>query len=146
MKFPSEAWFEALQERAAAKPERFKKLGFVDATVGIKVQPDNGGAAAGFVLEFAGYGCKKIRPAKRPEQVADFVLTGPYPAWKEMIENIRSNGEPDLQHTLNVLTLPGVPLTLEAADQLKADLFFRYNQTFQEFFNGAAEVETEFIA
>ena len=63
-----------------------------------------------------------------------------------MIENIRQNGEADLSHTLNVLTMPGIPLQLEAPDQLKADLFFRFNQTFQEFFNGAAAVETEFDA
>ena len=146
MKFPSQAWFQALQERAAAKSDRFKKLGFVDAKVGIQVQAVNGGAPAGFVLEFSGYDCKKISALQRPEKAADFVLVGPYGAWREMIENIRQNGEADLQHTLNVLTLPGVPLKLEAADQLKADLFFRYNQTFQEFFNGAAEVETEFVA
>ena len=146
MKFPSEAWFQALQDRAAAKPDRFKKLGFVDASVGVKVESGNGAEPAGFVLEFSGYGCKKISALQRPEEAADFVLVGPYGVWKEMIENIRKNGEADLQHTLNVLTMPGVPLKLEAADQLKADLFFRYNQTFQEFFNGAAEVETEFIA
>jgi hypothetical protein len=146
MKFPSESWFQALQERAAAKPDRFKRLGFVEATVGIRVQPDNGGAPAGFTLEFRGYDCRNVKETERPEEVADFVLVGPHAAWKEMIENIRSNGEADLQHTLNVLTMPGVPLKLEAQDQLKADLFFRYNQTLQEFFNGAAEVETEFIA
>ncbi len=146
MQFPSKAWFLALQERAAAKPGLFKKLGFADAKVGISVEPDNGaGVAAGFVLEFSGYGCKKVSTAERPEKGADFVLAGPHAVWKEMIENIRSNGEADLQHTLNVLTLPGVPLKLEATDQLKADLFFRYNQTFQEFFNGAAEIETEFV-
>lgn len=146
MKFPSEAWFQALQEQAAADPDRFKKLGFVDAAVGIKVQPDSGGAFDGFVLEFAGYGCKKVTTSAQPAEAADFVIEGKYSVWKEMIENIRSNGEADLQHTLNVLTMPGVPLKLEAADQLKADLFFRYNQSFQEFFNGAAEVETEFVA
>jgi hypothetical protein len=146
MKFPSEAWFQALQERAAAKPDRFRHLGFVDAAVGIRVDPGNGGAPAGFVLDFSGYGCRKVTSTKHPEQVADFVLAGPLPVWKEMIENIRSHGEADLQHTLNVLTLPGVPLKLEAEDQLKADLFFRYNQSLQEFFNGAAEVETEFVA
>ncbi len=144
MKFPSEGWFAALQERAAAKPERFKKLGFADANVGILVSADNGGSPSGFVLEFRGYGCKGIAADADPAGKADFVIAGPHAAWKEMIENIRANGEADLQHTLNVLTMPGVPLKLEAADQLKADLFFRYNQTFQEFFNGAAEVETEF--
>ena len=147
MKFPSAAWFQALQERAAAKPDLFRKLGFVDAVVGIRVEPENGsGAPVGFILEFSGYGCKKISASERPEEVADFVLIGPYGAWKDMIQNIRSNGEADLQHTLNVLTLPGVPLKLEAADQLKADLFFRYNQTLQEFFNSAADIDTEFTA
>ncbi len=147
MKFPSKAWFLALQERAAAKPDLFKKLGFADASVGISVESDNGASeAAGFVLEFSGYGCKKVSTMERPEKGADFVLVGAYSVWKEMIENIRRNGEADLQHTLNVLTLPGVPLKLEAADQLKADLFFRYNQTLQEFFNGAAEIDTEFVA
>ena len=146
MKFPSEAWFQELQERAAAKPDRFKRLGFVEANVGIKVESGNGAPPAGFVLEFNGYDCKKISASQRPEDAADFVLVGPYTAWKEMIENIREHGEADLQHTLNVLTMPGVPLKLEASDQLKADLFYRYNQTLQEFFNGAAEVETEFSA
>jgi hypothetical protein len=144
MKFPSAEWFQALQGRAGANQERFKKLGFVDAAVGIKVQPDNGGAPAGFVLEFAGYGCKKVTTSAQPAEAADFVVEGKYSAWKEMIENIRANGEADLEHTLNVLTLPGVPFKLEAADQLKADLFFRYNQTLQEFFNCAADIETEF--
>ena len=147
MKFPSEAWFQALQERAAAKHDVFRRLGFVDADVGIKVEPDNGsGPPSGFVLEFRGYGLRKVTTSSQPEEVSDFVLVGPSRAWREMIENIRTNGEADLQHTLNVLTMPGVPLKLEAKDQLKADLFFRYNETLQQFFNGAAEVETEFLA
>ncbi len=144
MKFPSTKWFEALREQADEKRDQFRSLGFVDANVGIMVTPNNGGAPAGFVLEFSGYGCKKIRETSDPAKEADFVVVGPYDVWQEMLENIRNNGEPDLDHTLNVLTLPGVPLKVEAADQLKEDLFYRYNQTFQEFFNGAAEFETEF--
>jgi hypothetical protein len=144
MKFPSTTWFEALREQADDKRDRFRSLGFVDASVGIKVESDNGGAAGGFVLEFSGYGCKQVRQSSDPASEADFVLVGPYDVWQEMLENIQSNGEPDLDHTLNVLTLPGVPLKVEAEDQLKEDLFYRYNQTFQEFFNGAAELETEF--
>lgn len=145
MKFPSQAWFAALQEKAAARAERYHQLGFAEAAVGVKIEPSNGGAAKGFVLDFHGYGCRNIVESDAPEAEADFVLSGPYPAWKEMIENIRQNGEADLSHTLNVLTMPGVPLKLQADDQLKADLFFRYNSTLQEFFNGAAALETEFI-
>jgi len=147
MKFPSETWFGALRERADAKADRFRRLGFADATVGIKIGADDGfGEPDGYVLVFEGYACKRVDHVERPEQSADFVIEGAYGAWKEMIQNIREHGEADLQHTLNVLTMPGVPLKLVAGDQLKEDLFYRYNQTFQEFFNGAAEVETEFVA
>jgi hypothetical protein len=146
MKFPSQAWFAALQEEAAEKPDRYRRLGFTEATVGVKIEPSNGDAGSGYVLDFHGYGCRSVAQSDQPEATADFVLAGPYSAWKEMIENIRENGEADLSHTLNVLTMPGVPLKLQADDQLKADLFFRYNSTLQEFFNGAAAVETEFSA
>ena len=116
MKFPSTQWFEALQHEAAQKPEQFKKLGFMDANVGIMVTPSNGGSPAGFILEFKGYGCKRVTEEENPAELADFVLTGASDAWQEMIENIREHGEPDLGHTLNVLTLPGVPFKIEAED------------------------------
>lgn len=58
--------------------------------------------------------------------------------------DIRRNGEADLDHTLDALTFSGVSLKIEAEDQLEEDLFHRYSQTLQEFFNGAAEIETEF--
>ncbi len=144
MKFPSTKWFEALREQADEKRDRFRSLGFVEASVGVIVESDNGGAPEGFILEFSGYGCKQIRQSNDPASEADFVVVGPSGVWREMLENIRSNGGADLNHTLHVLTLPGVPLKVEAEDQLKEDLFYRYNQTFQEFFNGAAELETEF--
>jgi hypothetical protein len=41
--------------------------------------------------------------------------------------------------------LPGA-LELVASDQQNADLFYRYNQTFQEFFNLSSRVQTEFAA
>jgi hypothetical protein len=144
MKFPSTQWFEALQEQAAKKPDQFKKLGFADAIVGVMVAPENGGSGSGFILEFRGYGCKRVSEAEDPAKLADFVVTGKSGVWQEMIENIHTNGEADLSHTLNALTLPGDPLKIEAEDQLQEDLFYRYNQTFQEFFNGASGIETEF--
>ncbi len=147
MKFPSSEWFRSLQERAAAKPDRFKKLGFTDAAVGIKIEAGDGlGEDEGYVLAFEGYGCRRVDEVSRPEDAADLVIEGTYSTWKEMIENIRAHGEADLQHTLNFLSIRGDPLNVVAQDQLKADLFYRYNQTLQEFFNGAAEVETEFAA
>lgn len=145
MKFPTAEWFQALESQAAQNVETFRRLGFCDATVGIKVLAGNGfGEDRGFVLRFDGYRCKAVEEVAEPGKVSDFVLEGKYGAWKEMIENIKANGGPDLNHTLNYLTLPGDPITVTARDQLKQDLFFRYNSTLQEFFNGAQHVETEF--
>ncbi len=145
MKFPTIEWFRALEQQAQQRVETFRRLGFCDAAVGIKVQAEGGLVEdRGFVLGFDGYRCKSVEATAEPEKVADFVLEGKYGAWREMIENIRANGGPDLKHTLNYLTLPGDPMRVTAADQLKQDLFFRYNGTLQEFFNGAQHVETEF--
>ena len=147
MKFPTVEWFQALKRQAAQDADKFRRLGFCDATVGIKVLTDNGPREnRGFVLRFDGYRCKAVEEVAEPAKVADFVLEGKYGAWKEMIENIKANAGPDLKHTLNYLTMPGDPIKIIAQDQLKQDLFFRYNGTFQEFFNGAQHVETEFAA
>ena len=147
MKFPTVEWFQALKRQAAQDADKFRRLGFCDATVGIKVLTDNGPREnRGFVLRFDGYRCKAVEEVAEPAKVADFVLEGKYGAWKEMIENIKANAGPDLKHTLNYLTMPGDPIKIIAQDQLKQDLFFRYNGTFQEFFNGAQHLETEFAA
>ncbi len=145
MKFPTVEWFQALADLAEVNAEEFRRLGFCDADMGIKILSENGrGEDRGFVLSFDGYRCKSIREVPDPAKVADFVLEARYGTWKEMIENIRANGGPDLKHTLNYLTLPGDPIKVSAADQLKRDLFFRYNGTLQEFFNGAQHIQTEF--
>lgn len=147
MKFPSVEWFQALRDLSLKDIDRFKRLGFCDCTVGISVESDGANEAAqGFVLTFDGYTCSQIRESARPREEADFTLAAPHSVWQEMIDNIRENGEADLRHTLNYLSLPSVPLRLVAADQLKEDLFYRYNQTLQEFFNQSAKVETEFAA
>jgi hypothetical protein len=75
--------------------------------------------------------------------VVDFSLAADHGVWQEMIENIRDNGGADLDHTLNFLQLPGT-IELVADDQGQADMFYRFSQTFQEFFNGAAAIPTEF--
>ncbi|MBI1884707.1 MAG: hypothetical protein HYS09_00020 [Chloroflexi bacterium] len=147
MKFPTVEWFQALREQARQRAETFRRLGFCDAAVGIRVLAEGGpGEGRAYLLRFDGYRCKAVEATAAPEKIADFVLEGKYSAWKEMIENIKANGGPDLKHSLNYLTLPGDPIRVVAKDQLKQDLFFRYNGTLQEFFNGAQHLETEFAA
>lgn len=142
-KFPSREWFEELAVRAGEDSELFKRLGYVDALVGVKID-GNGAGSKGYLLEFAGYGVKSVAEVTDPVPAADFTIEGSLGAWSEMLRNIQENGEPDLDHTLNRLTMAGVPLKVVAPDQLQTDLFFRLNQSFQAFFNEAARVPTEY--
>lgn len=142
-KFPSLEWFEALGKCVAKEKGKFRRLGYFDADVGIKIDA-NGAGSKGFVIEFEDYGVKAVRAATDPVNNADFTIEGSLDAWSDMVRNIREHGEPDLDHTLNRLTMAGVPMKVLAADQLKIDLFYRFNQSIQAFFNEAATVPTEY--
>ena len=68
------------------------------------------------------------------------------PEWRAMLENIRKNGHADLGYTLNTLDLDrteGLATSMHG-DQYREDLFFRYNQTFQYFFDASARIKTQF--
>lgn len=143
MKFPSVKWFEAVQAEAAADVVRFRRLGFCDAAVRIRVE---GPKTQNFVLTFSDYGCSSIVGGKAAGAASvDFTLAAPLEVWQEMIENIQKNGVADLEHTLNYLQLPSI-IRLEAEDQGQADLFYRFSQTFQAFFDQAAKVPATFEA
>lgn len=142
-KFPSLEWFQALSERAAANRDEFRRLGYFDANVGVKIAA-NGAGTRGFLLEFAGYSVCAVRDVDDPVPLSDFTIEGSLDAWTDMVRNIQENGEPDLNHTLNRLTMAGVPMRVVAKDQLEIDLFYRFNQSLQAFFNEAAAVPTEF--
>ena len=144
-KFPSREWFEQVAERAGEDQELFKKLGYVEAKVGIKIDA-NGHGVSGYVLDFTGYKVGSVTEVADPISQTDFTIEGSLIAWTDMVRNIQKNGEPDLEHTLNRLTMAGVPLRLVASDQLQTDVFFRMNQTFQAFFNEAVKVPTEFAS
>lgn len=141
--FPSVEWFEALGAHVAEDREKFRRLGYFDADVGIKINA-NGAGSRGYVIGFQDYGVKGVRAVDDPVKSADFTIEGSLDGWSEMIRNIREHGEPDLGHTLNRLTMAGVPLKVVAGDQLKTDIFYRFNQSIQAFFNEAAAVPTEF--
>ncbi len=144
MLFPSVEWFEAVQQAADAEAETFRRMGFCDATVLFELRA--GEDKQCFLLTFEDYGMTAVRELEATETPdIDFRLAADAAGWCEMIENIRAHGEADLEHTMNRLHLPRV-LELTAPDQQRADLFFRYNQTFQQFFNLAARVPTEYSA
>lgn len=145
VEFPSVEWFERLADAMRKQPERFQELGTTDCTMVVKVDLDAQRARL-YEVAFEAFEITEIRELARIEEArpSHFVVEGALAAWREMIDNIRRNGSPDLEHTLNYLTLPDDPLRVSGPDQLEVDVFYRYQETIQRFFNGAAGVETRY--
>ncbi len=140
--FPSTEWFDAVRAVFNAD-ESFQGGGggACNALVGVKI------AAESFLITFEGVECSGAQKVQDGDlSAADFILEMPYADWQEMVRNIAQNGRADLNHTLNTLDL-GRPDGLSHSthgDQYREDLFFRYNQTMQYFFDASARVQTEF--
>jgi hypothetical protein len=140
--FPSTEWFDAVRAVFNAD-ESFQGGGggACNALMGVKI------AGQSFLITFEGAECSGAQKVQEGDlAAADFILEMSFDDWKEMIENIARNGRADLHHTLNTLDL-GRPEGLSHSmhgDQYREDLFFRYNQTMQYFFDASARVKTEF--
>ncbi|HWO94211.1 MAG TPA: hypothetical protein VNL92_05555 [Dehalococcoidia bacterium] len=138
--FPSVDWFDAIRNMMNNDPE-FRKLGTCDAEVGIEVR-DTGQR---FVLTFEAFECTGVREATQAElDATDFYLSMDLADWKEMIQNIKQNGGADLDHTLNTLDMAREDSLAHSKDEYRRDLFYRFNQTFQDFFNASAKLDTNF--
>jgi hypothetical protein len=147
--FPDTAWFAALAALMNADRVRHEHLGYVDCVAVFSVASAAAGAdTRHFQVTFEEFSAIDVREVDADEAArADFALVASLATWREMIESIAAGrGRPDLEHSLNHLSHMGTPLTLVASDPLKADLYFRYNQSLQEFFNASAGFTTVFPA
>ena len=138
--FPSVEWFQALQELVNADPD-FRRLGSIDATMGVKV------GAKIFIITFEAFECSNVRGGTEYDLIdLDFFLEMTEADWQDLIQNTRENGGADLNHTLNTLDLMAQDGISKNAtgDQLRADLFFRVNQSLQHFFDSSAKLDTVF--
>ena len=61
-----------------------------------------------------------------------------------MLENIKDNGGAEAGQTLVSLDMIHEISNNATGDQLRADLFFRYNQSLQHFFDLSANLDTTF--
>lgn len=138
--FPSTGWFKALARRMQENEASYRALGSIECTMIVKVEAP--GENDLHEIAFEGFGVKSIRRLDRIEDAAPdhFVLEATIDTWREMIDNIRAHGGADLEHTLNYLTFPDDPMRVEGPDQLEIDTFYRYNESLQRFFDGAAQV------
>ncbi len=140
LKFPSVEWFRALQE-LVNEDEEFRRLGSIDAVMGIKAGEQV------FVITFEAFECTKVKEGTEYDLIdADFYLEMTVEQWQDLVTNTRENNGADLSHTLNTLDLmiEGGISDNATGDQLRADVFFRVNQSLQHFFDSSARLETVF--
>jgi hypothetical protein len=138
--FPSVEWFQGLQELVNGDPE-FRHLGSVDAIMGVSV------GERVFMITFEAFECMEVKEGTEYDLIdADFFLNMTMDQWQDLIINTRENGGADLSHTLNTLdlTIEGGISGNATGDQLRADIFFRINQSLQHFFDSSAQFETVF--
>ena len=138
IEFPSLAWFEALQGMVN-DDAGYRQIGTVDADMGVKVG-DNV-----FVVTFEAFQCRGVRAGTEYDLISvDFFLEMEPAAWRAMLENIKANGGAESGQTLVSLDMLHEISTNAVGDQLRADLFFRYNQSLQHFFDLSANLNTVF--
>ena len=141
-RFPSTEWFDDVR-KVFNSDESYQGGGggACNTLMGVKI------GAHSFLITFEGAECSAAAQVQESDlDAADFILEMAYTDWREMVENIAQNGRADLNYTLNTLDL-GRPEGLSHSahgDQYREDLFFRYNQTMQYFFDASARVKTQF--
>ena len=137
--FPSTDWFEALRDIVLDDPE-WRAFGMMDCAMGVNVGDST------IKIVFDGYEIPEIADiSDQPADAAlDFTLVMPPDRWREMLENIQTNGHADLHHTLNTIDLESPEELAKGEDYTRRDLFYRFNQTLQDFFDASSKIETTF--
>ncbi len=137
--FPSTDWFEALRDIVLDDPD-WRAFGMMDCAMGVNVGDST------IKIVFDGYEIPEIADISDQPADADldFTLVMPPDRWREMLENIQTNGHADLHHTLNTIDLESPEELAKGEDYTRRDLFYRFNQTLQDFFDASSNIETTF--
>ncbi len=135
IEFPSAPWFRALADAATADEPRYRRLGFVEITLGVNV------GEKGYRITFEDFGCTEVEDWDGSAPV-DCAVSAGASDWRELIEHIQERGSADPKHTLNSLVLSGDRFALTGDEQLGIDRFYRFNASLQAFFEEAHSVPT----
>lgn len=132
-------FFEALADEMNAHPETFKVLGEADMVGSLVMRSATGDFAVRIC--FRELRCEGVTTVDATEAaVADFYLDGPIDAWRAMFDDIVEHGEASGRQTINSLALLGTDIRLRGVDPMGVDKFSRFNQTLQEYLDGAARI------
>ena len=136
--FPSVEWFQSAAD-ILNKSDSFKRLGTCDTEMGVQV------GEKFYELDFEAFEVatvKEINAARAAE--LDFTLVQSPDDWKAMLLDIQENGRATHDFTLNSLDLRSEAELARGKDYHRRDAFYRFNQTFQEYFDNTAKLETKF--
>jgi hypothetical protein len=138
--FPSVEWFKQAAD-LLNKSDSFKRCGTVDTQMGVKVDDRI------FEIDFEAFEITNVSEIDqhRAEQL-DFTLVQSGDAWKAMLDDIKSNGHATHEYTLNSLDLRSDQELAIGKDYNRRDLFYRFNQSIQDYFDMSAKMETTFPA
>ena len=138
MRIATIEFFTALATEMNAHPERYQPLGEADMDVVI-VMRDAGRPPFAVRLAFEETRCEHAVEAD-PDGLCEYRLDGPLAAWQAMFDDIVAHGRATGLQTINSLALLGDDIALGGSDPMGVDKFSRFNQTLQEFFDGASRV------
>ncbi len=136
--FPSVDWFQEAAD-LLQKSDSFKQFGAADAEMGVQVGDKC------FKVVFDGFEISEIKEIPSPDsEDLDFTLVQEPDEWKAMLQNIKENGRAEHEFTLNSLDLHSEKELAIGKDYNRRDIFYRINQTIQDYFDQSAKMETEF--
>lgn len=139
-------FFDPLATEMNAHPDRYEVLGDLDLVLGVVITRAARDAFRGR-LTFEGIRCTDVSEMGAGDELTtDCWLEGSLEAWADMVADIRRNGRATGRQTLNSLTLVGDAIRLRGVDVMGIDKFSRFNQSLQEFFDGAARVPDQRVA
>jgi len=137
MQIDNENFFSGLADEMNASPDRFRILGDADMVAALVMRNDAGDFAVRLVFE--GLRCEAADEIAAGEaHLADFYLDGPFATWQAMFDDITANGSASGRLTINSLALLATEVRLRGDDPMGTDKFSRFNQTLQEYLDGAA--------
>ena len=138
MRIDTLTFFAALAAEMNANAERYRPLGEADMDVVIVMREPRQPAFA-VRLAFEGIRCEHVVEAD-PDSPCEYRLDGPLTAWQAMFDDIAAHGRATGLQTINSLALLGNDIALGGSDPMGLDKFSRFNQTLQEFLDGASHL------
>ncbi|MEI8239297.1 MAG: hypothetical protein WCI22_07735 [Actinomycetota bacterium] len=138
MQIDNEKFFSNLADEMNASPDRFRALGEADMVVALLMRKADGADFAVRIV-FESLTCEGVHEIPANEaHLADFYLDGAIEHWHTMFDDIVANGSASGRQTINSLALLGTDIRLRGGDPMGTDKFSRFNQTLQEYLDGAA--------